>query len=97
MNDLVKFKGDKPLEIDDIIPLLEFSFIKSKPEKIYSNCKYVEFFGDIKDDGKEENLYLSNMLAVCELISNISLNNLYNITESDYEQNCKLSGEGLFY
>ena len=97
MNGLVKFNGDKPLETDVIIPLLEFSFIKSKPEKIYSNCKYVEFFCDIKDDGKEGNFYLSNMLAVCELISNISLNNLYNITESDYEQNCKLSDEGLFY
>jgi hypothetical protein len=41
---LGKLNGDNVNGVDDEMPLLNYAFIKSKPQKIYSNCKYTELF-----------------------------------------------------
>ena len=94
--DLGKFNGDKIEGLDNVFPLLNFTCIKSKPERMYSNCKYLELFLGKNKNGIEDN-YLTRMLGISKIIMNLSFEDLFNITESDYEENCNLTYKGLLY
>ena len=93
---LAKFNGDKIKGADDEFPLLNFILIKSKPKKIYSNCKYVQLFLG-KNQNNIEGNYLTKILIICENISKLSFKDLYNINESDYILNCELVSKGFLY
>ena len=97
IQDIFKYNENKLIAADDIFFLLEFIMIKAKPEMIYTNCKYVEFFYNNFKSGTKEDYCLTNMLAMCEEINNLSIKSLHHITISDYEENCRLASEGLFY
>ena len=87
---LGKFNEDKVEGADDEIPLLNYAFIKSKPFRIYSNCRYTELFMGKKKFGIEEN-QLAKIFGICEQMQNISYKNLFNVSESDYNRNCGLA------
>ena len=93
---LAKFNGDEIKGLEDELPLLNFTFIKAKPQKIYSNCKYVQLFLEKKTDDIEGN-QLAKLLAMCEKMEKISFHELFNINESDYDENCELVKKGIFY
>ena len=81
---------------DDELAILNFIFIKTKPELIYSNCKYTEIFlGDKKKNIEEQ--HLMELLAICNKMKTMSLEQLYNITDSDYDDYCELISQGLLY
>lgn len=94
--DLGRFNGDKIEGLDNVFPLFIYIFIKSKPERAASNYNYMEIFLQNKTAGKGF-LYLSQIKAVCEKIIEMDYKKLYNITESDYNQNCQLVAQGLIY
>ena len=96
IRDLGKFNGDKIEGLDSVFPLLNFTCIKSKPERMYSNLKYVELFLGNNKNGIEDN-YLSRISAACKVIMNLSFEDLFNITESDYEEKCTLAYKGILY
>ena len=87
---LGKFNGDNVDGADDEMPLLSYAFIKSKPERIYSNCKYTEIFLGKKKTEKEGN-QLTKILGICEQMKGLSYENLFNIDESDYIKYCELA------
>ena len=89
------FNGDKIEGFDDLMPLLEFTIIKAKPKNFYTNCKYTELF--MTNNSGEGANQLTSLIAICESISKISFDNLYNITESEYEENCNLARKGLLF
>ena len=91
-----KFNGKKFEGVDDEMPFLNYIFIKAKPDKIFDNCRYMELFlGEKKD--KVEGQKIVELKGLCELLTKYTYNNLYNITESDYEENVELVKKGILY
>ena len=93
---LAKFNGDKVDGTDDEMPLLSYVFIKSKPQRIYSNCKYIELFIGKKKEEKEGN-QLTKLLGICEQMKNMTYEKLFNLTPSDYTLNCDLALKKILY
>ena len=94
--DLGKFNGEKIEGLDNVFPLFNYIFIKAKPERAYSNYNYMEIFLKNKTAGKEF-LYLSQIKAAYERMINMDHNQLYNITKSEYEQNCELVTQRIIH
>ena len=84
---LAKFNGDELEGADDEIPLLTYSLIQSKSQRIYSNCRYAELFLGSKSTGKEAS-QLTKIIGICGKMENISYNDFYNISQNDYTSIC---------
>ena len=91
---LVQFNDDE-IEFNEEISLLNYSFIKSKPERIYSNYHYIDLFL-LEKEGFEAN-QLAKIKGVFENVRKMTSNKLYNINETDYLENCKLVSKGIIY
>ena len=87
INNLGKFNGEEIKSVDQEMPLLNYVFIKAKPQKIYTNCKYTELFLGKKKLAEEGN-QLTKLIALCEQMKNISYKQFFNISEEDYYKNC---------
>ena len=72
---LGKFNNDKVDGADDEMFLLNYTFIKAIPERIYSNCKYTELFLGDKKFGIEGS-QLTKLLAICENMKDFTIENL---------------------
>ena len=86
---LVKFNGDNNNNtgVDDLMPILNYAFIKAKPEKIYSNLKFIELYiGELKS--KEEGSQLTQLIALCDYIYNIEYSNLIGVTNDEFTLKC---------
>ena len=58
ISNVVKFSGGGNTGVDDIMPILNYAFIKAKPPHMSSNCKYMGLFlGEKKIEKKEINLH----------------------------------------
>ena len=87
ITNVVKFSGGGEIGIDDIMPILNYSFIKAKPSHIYSNCKYMELFiGEKKN--REEGIQLVQLIATCQFAENISPDKLYGINSEQFYRRC---------
>ena len=91
---LAKFNGDEIKGADDEMPLLNYSLIQSKPERIYSTCKYVELFLGEKES-EIEGSQLTKILGICEKMKKSKFEDYYNLTESDYNYKCDMVNKGL--
>ena len=79
--------GDKLEGTDEILSILNFAFIKSKPMSIYTNCKYVSLLmGDKKHKG--EGHQLSQLIGICQQMINFNYTCLFDITEEEFNNNC---------
>ena len=87
------FNGEKIEGFDELMPLLEFTIIKAKPKNFYTNCKYIELF--MTNNSGEVANQLTSLIALCESITKFNFERLYNITESEYEENCNLARKGI--
>ena len=85
---LEKFNGDrKNAGVDDLMPILNYAFIKAKPKMIYSNLKYIELYiGYLRS--KEEGSQLTQLIALCDYIINIQFNNILRVTKDEYILRC---------
>jgi len=72
---LGKFNNIKVDGADDEMFLLNYTFIKAIPERIYSNCKYTELFLGDKKIGIEGS-QLTKLLAICEKMKSFSIEDL---------------------
>ena len=97
IHNLVKFNGQDMEGVDDELSLLNFTIIKSKPERIYTICKYIEFLLNNKMGGGFEDNLLTKLYGSCEFIKKLSFEELFNIEESDYIQNCEMVSLGILY
>ena len=84
----IKFEG-----VDEEMPILNYLFIKAKPDNIYNNCRYMELFLGEKEK-QFEGQKLTELKIICETLESFSYKKLYNISESDYEYNCGLVKQG---
>jgi hypothetical protein len=86
--------GDEKLDIgvDDQMPILNYSFIKAQPERIYSNCKYMELYiGD--KSSKEEGSQLSQLFGICTYVKDLDYTSLFDVTEKEFNFNCNKAAE----
>ena len=88
IRNLVKFNGDDIMAgVDDQMPILNYTLIKARPLRIYSNCKFMELFlGDKKN--KKEDSELIQLLSLCDYICNMSNSKLINVSKEEYQQKC---------
>ena len=87
---LGKFNNDEVEGADEEMNLLNYTFIKAKAQNIYTNCQYTALFLEDKKGKLEDNL-LTKIISLCDKIAEFSFKDLINISESDYEENCKLA------
>ena len=90
INKLIKFNGDdKQTGIDDLMPILNYAFIKANPKIIYSNIRFIDLYiGDLRS--KEEGSQLTQLIALCDFISNIQANNLLGIDKNEFTLKCDI-------
>ena len=85
---LVLFNGgDSNLGVDDQIPILSYCFIKAQPKTISSNVKFIKLYRDSLIEKGNEN-ELTQLIALCEFVKNISYQNLNEISEEEFIKNC---------
>jgi len=92
INKLLTFQNQSLIGVDDQMPLLNYIFIKAKPKRMYSNCQFMELYmGDkIK---KNEGNYLIQLKSVIDFTYNLKPDNLLNITEKEFYDNCNAAAE----
>ena len=84
---LGEFNNDKVDGADDELFLLNYTFIKAIPERIFSNCKYTELFlGDKRLE--VEGSQLIKLFSICEKMKHLKFEDLDKISETDYYLNC---------
>ena len=93
---LGKLNEDNIDNTDKELVLLTLAFIKSKPQRIYSNCKYTELFLGGKSKEKEGS-QLYKMLSICENVKQLQFESLYKINITDYRLYCDLSLKKILY
>ena len=90
ISNMVIFSGGKEIGADDSQEILSFALVKAKPTQIYSDSNYMNLFiGDKKF--KEEGLQLTQLMASCEFIKNISSEQLHGINEEQFIKRCSTS------
>ena len=92
---LAAFNNDQVKDTDDEMILLNYSIIKAKLRRIYSNIQYAELFlGSDKQFGSESN-QITKLKVVCEKIKDLKSTDFYHISESDYTWYCGLAEDGI--
>ena len=93
---LGKFNGSEVNGADEEMPLLNYSFIKAKPEKIYSNCRYIEIF--LKNKKGLTASQITKLIGICKKMKALDYKDLYNLESmSDYFFNCENAIKGILY
>ena len=91
IENVVKFNGDnKDIGTDDLLPILNYAFIKAHPLNIYTNIKFMYLFLREKKN-KEEDNQLTHLLSICEFIEHISSENLNDVSEETFNKNCEIA------
>ena len=80
--------GNKTLGVEEEIPILSYCFVKAQLKKIYSNLKFIQIYRNSLIEKGQEN-QLVKLIAVCDFIKDIKYKNISNISEDEYNQNCK--------
>ena len=87
---LASLNGDKIDGTDDSLPILNYAFIKARPLSIYSNCRFMKLFlGDKKN--KAEDHQLSQLMGICNQITNFSAKSLFDVTQEEFDNNCLIA------
>ena len=87
ISNVVKFSGGGQTGVDDIMPILNYAFIKAKPPHMISNCKYMELFiGEKKL--KEEGSQLAQLTAICKFAEKITPDKLFGIDNEQFLKRC---------
>ena len=90
ITNLVNFNyGEEKIDVgvDDQMPILNYSFIKAQPERIYSNCRYMDLYiGDKRS--KEEGSQLSQLFGICQYVKDLKYDSLFDVTEEEFNINC---------
>jgi hypothetical protein len=94
ISNVVKFSGGGNTGVDDIMPILNYAFIKAKPPHMSSNCKYMGLFlGEKKN--REEGNQLAQLTAICEFAETITADKLFNITSQQFAKRCNTAKKFL--
>jgi hypothetical protein len=89
INDVLRFNGgDGTSGVDDQMPILNYAFIKARPQHISSNCKYMNLFIG-KNRNRSEGSQLTQLSGICEHVVNLTAKQLNGVTDKEFEERCK--------
>ena len=72
INDVLRFNGrDGQAGVDDQMPILNYSFIKARPQNISSNYKFMNIFIG-KNKNRSEGSQLTQISGICEHVINLT-------------------------
>ena len=85
---LLQFNGvGKDAGVDDQLPILNYAFVKAQPQRILSNCSFMNIYiGDKKN--KIEGNQLAQMLSTCSFIADLEPSQLIGVSKEEYEKKC---------
>jgi len=87
INKLLIFNQDETLiGADNQMPLLNYFFIESKPKRIFTNCEFMKLYMGENIKKKEGN-NLAQLESIKDYTKNLTVKNLFNITEKEFEEN----------
>ena len=91
---LVKFNdGNEDPGVDDILPILNYCFIKAQPNRIYSNTKFIELYiGDLSS--KQEGSQIIQLLALCDFVMNLNYTSIYGVSQEEFNKKCNYAATG---
>ena len=90
----IKFNGgSSETGVDDEMPILNYSFVKAQPNRIYSNLKFIELYiGELKS--KEEGSQLTQLLALCDFIIKLTEKDINGISHEQFIKKCNYTAIG---
>ena len=89
INDVLRFNGgDGSSGVDDQMPILNYAFIKARPQHISSNCKFMNLFIG-KNRNRSEGSQLTQLSGICEHVVNLTSKQLNGVTEEEFQEKCK--------
>ena len=89
INDVLRFNGgDGASGVDDQMPILNYAFIKARPQHISSNCKYMNLFIG-KNRNRSEGNQLTQLSGICEHVVSLTSKQLNGVTEEEFNEKCK--------
>ena len=89
IGDVLKFNGgDGSSGVDDQMPILNYAFIKARPQHISSNCAYMNLFIG-KNKTRAEGSQLTQLTGICEHVKNLTAKELNGVSEEEFEKKCK--------
>ena len=89
INDVLRFNGgDGTSGVDDQMPILNYAFIKARPQHISSNCKFMNLFLG-KNKNRAQGSELTQLSGICEHILNLTYKQLNGVTEEEFNEKCK--------
>ena len=93
INNLLEFnQNNMTIGVDNQMPLLNYVFIKAKPKNIFTNCEFMALYIGDKAKKKEDN-YLIQLKSIRDFTLNLSHHKLFNITNEEFDNNCKIALE----
>ena len=91
INSLLQFSQNQTLiGVDNQMPLLNYIFIKAKPKGMFTNYEFMELYIGEKIKKNEGN-YLAQLKSIIDFTFNLTPQNLFNITDKEFEENCRSS------
>ena len=89
INDVLRFNGgDGSSGVDDQMPILNYAFIKARPQHISSNCKYMNLFIG-KNKNRSEGSQLTQLSGICEHVVSLTSKQLNGVSEEEFNEKCK--------
>ena len=89
INDVLRFNGKEgDAGVDDQMPILNYSFIKAKPQHISSNYKFMNIFIG-KNKNRSEGSQLTQISGICEHVVNLTYDQLNGVTKEEFDEKCK--------
>ena len=89
INDVLRFNGgDGQSGVDDQMPILNYAFIRARPEHISSNCKFMNLFIG-KNRNRYEGSQLTQLSGICEHVLNLTSKELNGVSEEEFKEKCK--------
>ena len=86
-------KGDN-FSTDDIAPLCEYALIKSKPERLSSNLRFIQMLMSDKNSSLSK-MHFDYLKIHMNIIKNCNYSHFNEITENEFIENCQKEKEKL--
>ena len=86
---IIKFNGGKKDSggAEEILNILLYLIVRSRPKKIYSDIKYVKLF--LSENNGVKDFQLTHLISICNILKDITYEKLNGVTEQEFKEKCK--------
>ena len=84
---LLKSNGVRNAGVDDQLPILSYSIVKSSELRLYSNAEFMKLYIGEKKFKLEENLIIQ-LFTACKFIANLKYQDLIDVSYDEFNTKC---------